>query len=97
MLRDILTSQGAEGAPAPLRSIVQHATAHDPDARYATAADLAGDVSAWLDGQPVRAHRETLAERLGRLARRHRTALALVLVYLLVRMLMLLVTGGRSG
>lgn len=75
---------------APLQSIIDRATAPDPDARYADVTALGRDVGAYLDRMPVAAHRERWWERLGRFADRHRLALSLVGVYLVVRALILL-------
>lgn len=90
VLREVATSAlEVTRLPAPLASIVAHATAEDRKERYAGPADLGKDVSAFLDRLPVTAHRESLLERIGRLSRRHRMAITLVLAYLLVRMAML--------
>jgi serine/threonine protein kinase len=76
--------------PAPLAAIAHKALAKEPAARYQTALDLARDVDAWLDGNPVSAHPETTIERAVRLARRHAVLLALLGAYLLVRVLLAL-------
>ncbi len=77
----------------PLRAICERARAADPEARYRSASDLAADVANYLDALPVTAHRERLLERVRRVAARHRTALLLVLAYLLMRVTLLVVTG----
>src|SRR5262249_34558551 len=41
--------------PQDLESIVHKATAKDPDERYATAAEFAGDLQKFLEGKPVTA------------------------------------------
>jgi serine/threonine protein kinase len=74
-----------------LRSVVARATAREPEARYADAAMLAQDVGRFLEGGVPAAHRESLVERAGRFAARHRTAILLVLAYLVMRALLLLV------
>lgn len=79
--------------PAPLRAICERARAPAPDMRYRSASDLAADVANYLDALPVTAHREGLLERGRRVAARHRTALLLVLAYLVIRVTLLLVTG----
>jgi serine/threonine protein kinase len=79
--------------PAPLRAICERARAPAPDMRYRSASDLAADVANYLDALPVTAHREGLFERGRRVAARHRTALLLVLAYLVIRVTLLLVTG----
>lgn len=88
ILGGLVASDGDE-VPAPLRSIVARASAPVPDQRYPGAAELSRDVVAYLDGAPVAAHREHLLERLARVARRHRVALSLIGVYLIVRLLLL--------
>lgn len=87
ILRDLINGSGE--MVRPLASVVARATAAQPAARYPDAGALSADITAWLDGLPVSAHRENLMERVGRLANRHRVALSLVGVYLLVRFLML--------
>jgi eukaryotic-like serine/threonine-protein kinase len=79
--------------PAPLRAICERARAPKPEMRYRSASELAADVANYLDALPVAAHREGLLERGRRLASRHRTALLLVLAYLVMRVTLLLVTG----
>jgi serine/threonine-protein kinase len=54
-----------EGLPRPLTSIWGKAMQIEPADRYPTATDLAAEVTRFLDGEPVHAHRETLAERAG--------------------------------
>jgi serine/threonine protein kinase len=78
------------GQPRPLISIVDKAIARDPADRYASALELSEDVGAFLDALPVRAHRESFAERIIRFASRHQVVLSLFAAYLLVRMLIAL-------
>lgn len=59
--------------PPPLEAICLRAMALRPQDRYGSALDLAADVERWLAGEAVSAYRESLAERLTRTARRHRT------------------------
>ncbi len=92
ILNDILKLEG-DDAPRPLRSIVTRATAAEPAHRYPSVAALADDVRAWLDGFPVHAHRESLVEWLGRHAKRHRMALSLIGVYVVVRYLLIVFFG----
>jgi len=61
---------------AALASIVARCLEPDPDDRYATAGELAGDLDRWLAGEPVRARPPTPWESIRRLARRHRAAAA---------------------
>ena len=72
-------------APAALRAICDRARAVDPGDRYPSVAGLASDVANYLDALPVAAHRERPIERVRRVAARHRTAILLVLAYLVVR------------
>lgn len=58
--------------PAPLEAICLRAMHLEPSRRYASAALLAEDVEHWLADEPVAAQPDTLPQRLGRLARRHR-------------------------
>jgi serine/threonine protein kinase len=82
-------------APArPLKSIVARAMATVAAERYATVRELADDVARFADGLPVRAHREGLLERSRRIARRHRTAITLILAYLVMRVALLFFTGS---
>jgi hypothetical protein len=76
--------------PPALASICGKAMAKDPDARYPSARAMADDVGAFLDGAVVTAHRETIAERAGRLASRHRVVLTLLGAYVLVRVVLAL-------
>jgi serine/threonine protein kinase len=71
----------------PLRAICEKAMTADPKLRYQSAGALAADVGHYLDGAPVSAYSEFPFERLRRLYVRHRTAVILVEVYLLMRIL----------
>jgi len=76
-----------------MESVARQALALAPEDRYATVAALAADVSAFLSDLPVRAHREGPLERAGRFLSRHRTPVALVIAYLVMRALLLFLTG----
>jgi eukaryotic-like serine/threonine-protein kinase len=86
-LRHVLSQQSI---PPRLASICAKATARDPGARYASALDLADDVGRHLDDLPVSAHKETIGERIFRIASRHRVVLTLFAVYLVVRVVLAL-------
>jgi serine/threonine protein kinase len=77
------------GPPKRLRAICDKASAADPGLRYPAAGGLGDDIARFLDGLPVSAYRETLLERLGRTLSRNRTAVILVVTYLLMRTLLL--------
>jgi eukaryotic-like serine/threonine-protein kinase len=93
ILRGLATVGGGGAIPRPLASICQRAGAAEPGDRYPSAAAVALEVSRFLDGEPVEAHRESLAERGGRLFRKYQTPIVLVLTYLLIRFLFLATRG----
>src|ERR1700732_4603195 len=76
--------------PRPLRAICQKAMAADPNARYQSARGMTADITHYLNGEPVSAYPEGLLERSGRVFTRHRTAVVLVAVYLIMRVLFIL-------
>jgi tetratricopeptide (TPR) repeat protein len=57
---------------ADLDNICLMALRPEPDARYPSAEQLGQDIERFLEGEPVRARKGTLAYRLGKFARRHR-------------------------
>ena len=88
MLQTLLT--GLDGPPPrPLTGICDRATAAVPAERYPSVAGMADDLGRYLSGLPVGAYREGLLERTGRLARRYRAAIYLILAYLVMRVLLL--------
>jgi serine/threonine protein kinase len=87
------TMIGRDGVPGPLRAIAARAMASRPADRYDSVAALAADVTSFLSGEPVTAYRESVWERLVRLARRYRTPLLLVVAYLVMRMVMLVASS----
>ena len=70
-----------------LRAIVERAMAPNPSQRYATARELGDDVLRFLDGEPVSAYPENVFERAGRWLGRNRVLVALVLAYLIMRVI----------
>jgi tetratricopeptide (TPR) repeat protein/predicted Ser/Thr protein kinase len=67
-----------------LDAILLKALRKEPGARYASAADFAADLRAYLEGRPVRARRGSLLYRAGKVVRRRRGLLInLALVALL--------------
>jgi tetratricopeptide (TPR) repeat protein len=68
--------QAKADVPPALDAICRKAMARKPEDRYRTALELAADVEHWLADEPVSVHRDPLAVRLGRWARKHRTAVA---------------------
>jgi len=96
ILREVATAALAGArTPAPLASIISKASAPESLHRYSGADALGRDLSAFLDRLPLEAHRETLPERLTRLVKRHRVAIALVLAYVLVRAVILIALSGE--
>jgi serine/threonine protein kinase len=94
ILRSLLGQGDRGGAvPRPLVSIWRRALAVERADRYPSAAALATDITRFLDGEPVEAHRETLGERTGRIFRKYQTAIILVLTYLVIRFLFLATRG----
>jgi serine/threonine protein kinase len=76
------------GAPAVV-AIARKARSADPAARYQGVQAMAADVSRFLAGRAVEAHRERILDRLARVGRRHRLPILLVLTYLVARVLLL--------
>ncbi|APR76730.1 serine/threonine protein kinase [Minicystis rosea] len=70
--------------PPDLVAIVDRAMAPDPEARYATAAQLAEDLGRWQAGRLVEAHRYTPGDLLRRFARRYRAALLVAMTALVI-------------
>jgi tetratricopeptide (TPR) repeat protein len=71
-------------APDALAAVCVKAMARRPVDRYASADDLARDVSRWLADEPVSAYREPPSARLARWGRRNRTMVASILAALLI-------------
>jgi eukaryotic-like serine/threonine-protein kinase len=78
--------------PLDLETIVLKAMSKEPVSRYATARELADDLSRFASDQPIEARRPGPLERLTRFARKH-TAAALVAVPLLLVIVAGLVIG----
>lgn len=79
-------------APKPVRAIARKAAATDRNRRYASALDLSADIARFLDGQPVAAYRESIAEQAIRWVTRNRTLVVLLLTYVVVRAVIFLFT-----
>lgn len=91
LLRFVLTGN-PESTAAPdksLAAICAKSTAASPPERYLNVQDLALDVSRYLDGLAVGAHRETVFEKAGRFYRRYRFFILLIAAYLAMRVLIL--------
>jgi serine/threonine protein kinase len=81
----------APGIPRALEAICLRALAPDPEGRYPKVDDLAVDVGRFLEGERVAAYPESPWQGARRFAARHRTAIALVLAYLVMRIVLLVV------
>ncbi|MFO0952541.1 MAG: protein kinase [Isosphaeraceae bacterium] len=75
--------------PAALEAVVLRCLQPDPDDRYASAADLAIDLQAVADDQPLRFAREPWVDRAYRFSRRHRRVL-----FAMVPLLLAVVMAG---
>jgi serine/threonine protein kinase len=91
LLRYLLTENlPATSSTRPNRSleaICAKAGAPAREARYATVQELTADVSRYLNGLPVAAHRESIFEKVARFYRRYRFFILLIAAYLLMRVL----------
>jgi len=79
--------------PKSLEAVCMKACAPDRKLRYGGVMALAADIASFLDGQPVSAYRESPYEIAVRWMGRNRFLLFLVLAYLLMRVLLLIMTG----
>ncbi len=73
-----------------LAAICIKSTSASPADRYPSVQELALDVSRYLDGLAVGAHRESVFEKIGRFYRRYRFFILLIAAYLAMRVLILL-------
>jgi len=97
LLRFLLIGPPEKRLPAPrqrldksLEAICAKAAAASPSERYSTVSELALDVSRYLDGLAVGAHRETILDRATRFYRRYRFFILLIAAYLAMRVLILI-------
>jgi serine/threonine protein kinase/WD40 repeat protein len=77
--------------PRDLETIVQKAIEREPSHRYASASELAEDLRRFVDDEPIRARRASVAERLARWGRRNPAIAALAAA---VALLTIAVMGG---
>ena len=83
-----------KAVPADLETIVLKAMAKNPEERYATAQEMAGDLRRFLRDEPILARPLTLLQRTRRWARRHRGVMLSAAVALLAA---LTVLAGSVG
>ena len=79
--------------PAALDAVCRKAMAKVPEARYASAAELAREVELYLADEPVSVYREPLRVRAERWARRHRNVVTAAGVFLVCAITALVVGG----
>jgi eukaryotic-like serine/threonine-protein kinase len=86
------TTSDASGSrlDRPLEAICSKAMATAPAERYPNVPELSLDVSRYLDGLAVGAHRESVFEKTARFYRRYRFFILLIAAYLLMRVAILL-------
>ena len=94
LLRFILAQKTPSGftprIDRSLEAISAKASAEQREARYSAVQDLGQDVSRYLDGLAVGAHREGIFDKVARFYRRYRFFILLILAYLVMRVLLLL-------
>lgn len=73
-----------------IEAICLKAMSIDRSSRYASAQELAAEITRFLDGLPVAAYRESLFERAGHWIGRNRFLMLLLIAYLLMRIFVLL-------
>jgi serine/threonine protein kinase len=85
--------QARPALPRPLRSIARRALAPSPAERYDSVTSLADDLTRFLDARSVSAHPEGPFERAGRFVSRYRFVVALVVTYMVLRILLIIFTS----
>jgi eukaryotic-like serine/threonine-protein kinase len=80
---------GKQHPDKALEAICSKAAAPGPEDRYPSVSELTLDVSRYLDGLAVAAHRESVFEKLARFYRRYRFFILLIAAYLVMRVLIL--------
>ncbi len=95
LLRFILTQKTSAGftprLDRSLEAICAKAMAEQRESRYSAVQELGQDVSRYLDGLAVGAHRESIFDKVARFYRRYRFFILLILAYLVMRVILLLV------
>jgi serine/threonine protein kinase len=79
--------------PRAIEAICLKAMSARREDRYASAAEMAGDVVSFLDGEPVSAYRENVFEKAGRWLGKNRFIVLLIVAYLIMRLLVFFFVG----
>jgi eukaryotic-like serine/threonine-protein kinase len=85
-----VSAHSRKGVDRSLEAICSKAMAETPAERYTSLPEMALDVSRYLDGLAVGAHRESFFEKSARFYRRYRFFILLIAAYLAMRVLILL-------
>jgi serine/threonine protein kinase len=80
--------------PRSLEAVCLKAMSELRENRYAGAEEIARDVVAFLDGQPVSAYPENIFEKTGRWLGKNRFIVLLIVAYLIMRVLVFFLAGG---
>ena len=81
--------------PTDLETIILKATAKPREQRYGTAQELAEDLRRFVQGKPIRARRATVADRIRKWARRHRSLVRSSLILAALAVVILAVATVR--
>jgi serine/threonine protein kinase len=90
----VIPRQYDRSIPRSLEAICLKALAFDRNDRYSSVAELSADVADFLAGRRVRAYPEGILEAAVRLGTKYRTVLALLLAYVVMRILFLLFSSA---
>jgi serine/threonine protein kinase len=91
LLSERLPARSSTRLDRALEAICAKACAQEREQRYAAVPELTMDVSRYLDGLAVAAHRESIFDKLARFYRRNRFFVLLIAAYLLMRLILLVV------
>ena len=87
----------AKTIPVDLETIVLKAIAKEPDERYFSADELAGDLHRFLSGKTIVARRASVSKKMAKFALRHRIAAGICAVTLLLALLTVAIVQSISA